>query len=88
MMDKNKYLSSINDRTVIKKIETLGVLLSVIASFYLAIEQQSASLQLLYTLFLLSSVILTATTYVTRNYNFLLLNAAYLASNLIGFFNS
>jgi hypothetical protein len=72
----------------IKKIELAGVLIAITTALYLSVEQEQASLRLIFGLFLASSVILTVTTFKLRNDNFLLMNVVYLLINLNGFINS
>jgi len=72
----------------IKKVELFAVLLTASAALYLSIAQQSTNLQLMFSFGLLSSIVLTTTTYLTRNNNFLVMNLVYLLINLNGFINS
>jgi len=73
---------------VIKGLELLGVLLAISASLYLSLAQESTDMYLLFAVFLSSSVILTATTFILKNYNFLLMSGVYLLINLNGFIGS
>lgn len=73
---------------VIKGLEFLGVLLAIGASLYLSLAQESTDMQLLFAIFLSSSVILTATTFILKNYNFLLMSSVYLLINMNGFIAS
>jgi len=73
---------------VIKAVELLGVLLAIGASLYLSVAQQSADMNLLFGVFLGSSVLLTVTTFILKNCNFLLMSSVYLLINLKGFIGS
>lgn len=73
---------------ILKGFELVGVLMAIAASLYLSIEQQSADLTLMFGLFLCSSIILTVTTFILKNYNFLLMSGVYLVINLNGFWGS
>jgi len=87
-MNCNKQADVGHFHKVIKMIELLGVLLAVGASLYLSVAQQSADMNLLFGVFLGSSVLLTATTFILKNYNFLLMSSVYLLINLNGFIGS
>jgi len=73
---------------LLKFIELVGVLLAIGASLYLSVAQQNTDLRLLFGIFLCSSVILIITTFILKNYNFLLMSSVYLLINLNGFFSS
>jgi len=73
---------------LLKYVEFVGVLMAIGASLYLSVEQQNTDLRLLFGVFLCSSVILTTTTFILKNYNFLLMSGVYLLINLNGFFSS
>jgi len=87
-MNCNKQAEVSRFHKVIKMIELLGVLLAVGASLYLSVAQLSADMNLLFGVFLGSSVLLTATTFILKNYNFLLMSSVYLLINLNGFIGS
>jgi len=87
-MSCNKQADVSRFHKVIKMIELLGVLLAIGASLYLSVAQQSADMNLLFGVFLGSSVLLTATTFILKNYNFLLMSSVYLLINLNGFIGS
>jgi len=72
----------------IKAVELVGVLLAIGASLYLSLAQQSTDMRLLFGVFLSSSALLTATTFVLKNHNFLLMSSVYLLINLNGFIGS
>ena len=72
----------------VKQVETIGVTISIITAFYLSIEQENADMAWIFSLFLSSSTILTTTTYLLRNTNFLVMNIVYLLINFNGFINS
>jgi len=72
----------------IKKVESIGVVIAISTALYLSIEQENADMNFMFGLFLLSSIILTTTTYLLRNTNFLMMNVVYLLINLNGFINS
>lgn len=74
--------------TIIKGLELLGVLLAIGASLYLSFAQESTDMRLLFMVFLSSSLILTVTTFILKNYNFLLMSSVYLVINLNGFIGS
>ncbi len=73
---------------VIKGLELLGVLLAIGASLYLSLAQEFTDMNLLFAVFLVSSIILTTTTAILKNYNFLLMSGVYLLINLNGFIGS
>lgn len=73
---------------LIKGVELLGVLLAIGASLYLSVAQESTDMQLLFAVYLCSSIILTGTTLMLKNYNFLLMSSVYLLINLNGFLGS
>ncbi len=87
-MSCNKGAGGGHFHKVIKMIELLGVLLAICASLYLSVAQQSTDMNLLFGVFLGSSVLLTATTFTLKNYNFLLMSSVYLLINLNGFIGS
>jgi hypothetical protein len=72
----------------VKAVESIGVVIAISTALYLSIEQENADMALVFSLFLTSSIILTATTYLIRNTNFLMMNIVYLLINLNGFINS
>jgi len=73
---------------ILKMVELVGVLMAISASLYLSIEQQSADLTILFGVFACSSIILTVTTLMLKNYNFLLMSAVYLMININGLLSS
>ena len=73
---------------LLKAIELVGVLMAIGASLYLSVAQQNTDLRLMFGIFLCSSVILIITTYILKNYNFLLMSGVYFLINLNGFFSS
>ena len=73
---------------VIKGVEFLGVVLAIGASLYLSVAQEMTDMNLLFAVFLVSSIILTTTTAILKNYNFLLMSGVYLLINLNGFIGS
>jgi len=73
---------------LLKCIELVGVLMAIGASLYLSVAQQDTDLRLMFGIFLCSSLILIITTFILKNYNFLLMSGVYLLINLNGFFSS
>ena len=73
---------------VIKGVELLGVVLAIGALLYLSVAQEMTDMNLLFAVFLVSSIILTTTTAILKNYNFLLMSGVYLLINLNGFIGS
>ena len=73
---------------ILKMVELVGVLMAITASLYLSVEQQSANLTILFGVFVCSSIILTVTTLMLKNYNYLLMSAVYLMININGFWTS
>jgi len=86
----NNMKEAMNDRrtNILKGVEFVGVLLAIGASLYLSIAQDDTNLRLLFGIFLCSSLILTTTTYILKNYNFLLMSGVYLVININGFLSS
>ena len=72
----------------VKQLESIGVVIAVSTALLLSIEQKNADMEMIFALFLTSSIILTTTTYLLRNTNFLMMNIVYLLINLNGFINS
>jgi len=83
MDEQNRWVNKL-----LKGFELVGVLMAIAASLYISIEQQSADLTFMFGLFLCSSIILTVTTFILKNYNFLLMSSVYLLINLNGFWGS
>lgn len=81
-------LMTLTGEKVIKFIEFIGVVLAIAAALYLSVEQQAADMQWVFGLFLTSSIILTTTTFISKNYNFLLMSGVYLLININGFIGS
>jgi len=73
---------------LLRFIELIGVLMAIGASLYLSVAQQNTDLRLMFGIFLCSSVILIITTFILKNYNFLLMSGVYFLINLNGFFSS
>jgi len=82
----NRY--SIKDTNAVKFFELIGVLLAIVASITLSVSQGLTDMRLLFGLFFCSSLILTITTYLGKNYNFLLMSCVYLLVNLNGLVRS
>jgi len=88
MMDSSLVSNVSRSHKIIKWLELLGVLLAIAASLYLSQGQESTDMQLLFAVFLASSMILAATTFIQKNYNFLLMSSVYLLINMNGFIGS
>ncbi len=88
MMDSNLMSNVSRSHKMVKMLELLGVLLAIVASLYLSWAQELTDMNLLFAVFLVSSIILTTTTFILKNYNFLLMSGVYLLINLNGFIGS